>query len=373
MSDIGAQLGTVGTREIGTWERQGSASRVGSGLVDDLVRALTDTDDRSSSPLRSALFDTTDPAFIARTLGELVAESLAPISAVQFLRSGVGLVLGAILEDGRAVVVKIHRWNVTSDRLAAVQRVQQLLADEGLPAPRPLVEPLPLGSGIVTIEELRPGATADGHRPPVRESVAAGLAAFIDVASQIDPIPAVGQGSLTPSADDPLWGEPHDLRFDFEATSAGAEGIDEVADKARQELARASLADVVAHLDWRVENLGFSGHELTAIYDWDSVGLAPEPAAVGHAAGQFSTDWRIGHTTLPSIAEMRSFVRDYELHRGTQFDPDERAVLDAANLLLCAYGARCQHSDRTLFPEASGPPDTGWENLLLERQTHSLR
>lgn len=341
--------------------------------MEDLVRALTETDDRSSSPLRLALFDTTDPEFIARTVNELVADSLAPISAVQFLRSGVGLVLGAVLQDGRAVVVKVHRWRVTSDRLAAVQRVQQLLADEDLPAPRPLVEPLPLASGIATIEELRAGAQADGHRPAVRESVAAGLAAFIDAASHIEPVPALDHGALTPSPDGPLWSEPHDLRFDFEATSGGAEWIDELAEQARQHLVGASLPNLVAHLDWRVENLGFSGHEITAIYDWDSVGLAPEPAAVGHAAAQFSTDWRIGNTTLPSVAEMRSFVRDYELHRGTRFDPDELAVLDAANLLLCAYGARCQHSDRTLAPEVCGPPNTGWENLLLERRTHSLR
>lgn len=341
--------------------------------MDELVRALTDLDDRSSSRLRLALFDTSDPTVIAHTVGELLAKALAPLSSVEFLREGVGLVLGAVLDDGRAVVVKVHRWKATLVRLAAIQRVQRLLADEGIPAPRPLVEPLPVGSGIATIEELLPGDSANGHQPSVRKSVAAGLATFIDVAGRIDPVPAVGLASLTPSADGPLWGEPHDLRFDFEATSTGAEWIDELAEEARQKLAGASLPAVVAHLDWRVENLGFAGHELTAIYDWDSVGLAPEPAAVGHAAAQFSTDWRIGHSTLPSITEMRSFVSDYELHRGTRFDPEERAVLDAANLLLCAYGARCQHSDRALFPEMAGPPDAGWENVLLDRQAHSLR
>lgn len=341
--------------------------------MDDLVRTLIDTEDGSSSALRLALFGTADSVVIARTVSELVADSLAPISTVQFLLSGVGLVLGVVLEDGRAVVVKVHRWNVTSERLVAVQRVQERLADEGLPAPRPLVEPLPLGSGIATVEELRAGAPADGHLPQVRDAVAAGLAAFVDVSSRIEPVPTVGHGVLTPSAEAPLWGEPHDLRFDFETTGAGAEWIDELAEKARQQLAETVLPEVVAHLDWRVENLGFSGHEITAIYDWDSVGLAPEPVAVGQAAAQFSTDWSVGYTTLPSLAEMRSFVRDYELHRGTPFDPDEHAVLDAANLLLCAYGARCQHSDRILHPEASGPPDTGWEQLLLERRTRSLR
>jgi len=106
------------------WGRQGP--------VDDLVRALAGADE-ASLPLRLALFGTTDPELVARAVDELVAESLAPIAAVEFLRSGVGLVLGAVLDDGRAVVVKVHRARVTAARLAAVQRVQHALADGGLP------------------------------------------------------------------------------------------------------------------------------------------------------------------------------------------------------------------------------------------------
>jgi hypothetical protein len=162
------------------------------------------------------------------------------------------------------------------------------------------------------------------------------------------------------------------FRFDFEATATGAEWIDDLATFARRHMALGGHDDVVAHLDWRVENLGFVGDEVTAIYDWDSVGLVPEPVAVGQAAAQFSTDWRVGPQTLPSLSEMRSFVWDYEVHRGCPFDTKERALVNAANLLLIAYGARCQHSDRSLYPEAAGPSQSGWEQLLRGRGREGL-
>ena len=340
--------------------------------MDELTHAFASTDDRFSAPLRQALFGTAPPERIARLVGDVVANSLAPVATVQFVHSGVGLVVGATLRDGCAVVVKVHRWNVTHERLLAVQQVQGRLADDGLPAPRPLLPPTPLASGIATVEELRAGGPVDGHAPRIRAAVAAGLAAFVDVAGRMEPVPAVGHGALAFTGDG-VWAEPHDVRFDFEATAAGAEWIDELAQHARRQMARFTLPDVVAHLDWRVENLGFSGNDITAIYDWDSVGLVPEPVAVGQAAAQFSTDWRIGYETLPSLAEMRSFVHDYEMHRRAPFDAHERVLLDGANLLLCAYGARCQHSDRTLSPEAAGALHSGWGRLLRERGTEGLR
>lgn len=42
-----------------------------------------------------------------------------------------------------------------------------------------------------------------------------------------------------------------------------------------------ALPHVVGHPDWRVQNLAFAGDRVSAVYDWDSVGLVPEPALVG--------------------------------------------------------------------------------------------
>ena len=123
----------------------------------------------------------------------------------------------------------------------------------------------------------------------------------------------------------PLWFEPHDVRFDFDGTAAGAAWIDELAGLARRRLEHSGPNVVIGHFDWRVENLAFQGADIVAIYDWDSVAAAPEAVVVGNAVAQFTADWTSGEfDPLPSVAEMRSFVSDYERARGARFDDDER-------------------------------------------------
>jgi hypothetical protein len=82
----------------------------------------------------------------------------------------------------------------------------------------------------------------------------------------------LGSWVAEPVIDD-LWPEPHDLRFDFPGTAAGAAWIDDTARSARATLVAAALPDVVGHLDWRVQNLAFADCTVSAVYDWDSVAL----------------------------------------------------------------------------------------------------
>ena len=63
------------------------------------------------------------------------------------------------------VVVKIHRWNVSIARLAAVQQVQATLFHKGLPVPRPVAGPEAILEGIAIIEELLPGDRARTSDP----------------------------------------------------------------------------------------------------------------------------------------------------------------------------------------------------------------
>ena len=118
---------------------------------------------------------------------------------------------------------------------------------------------------------------------------------------------------------------PHDLRFDFEATAEGAEWIDDLGHVAIERRRRDAGDPVIGHFDWRVQNLAFDGDRVVAIYDWDSLALASEPAIVGQAAGGFPIDWRVDHPDPPpTLDEMRAFVADYERARGAAV-PAERA------------------------------------------------
>jgi hypothetical protein len=323
--------------------------------------------------IEQAVLGTGDPHEIASMIEALVRRRCGPIREGLFYRPGVGIVAGLRLTDGSEVVVKVHRWNASRARLTAVQRVQAALLEQGLPVPRPLADPEPLVHGITTIEELRRGGRASGRDPAVRRAIATGLHTFIKAAAPLVTRVNVGSPYLLRPIGEPLWFEPHDVRFDFEGTASGAEWIDSLAALARSRLEHPSSDVVIGHFDWRVENLAFQDNALVAIYDWDSVFAAPEAVVVGNTAAQFTADWTSSEDDpLPNISEMRSFVSDYELARGATFDAAERDVLDAANLFLCAYGARCQHSDMQRYPEIARAPDSGWYRLLRERGDAAL-
>lgn len=310
---------------------------------------------------------TTDPSLVAATLADLCGE-LGDVVAGRFYEAGVGLVAGLELAGGREVVVKLHRFNASLERLAACVVVQAHLHAAGLPAPEPLLPVRAVGTGFATVEALVSGGRADGWDPAVRRSMAALLHELIAAGRALGTVAGL-EGPYVPDDDgDALWPAPHDLRFDFAATAVGAEWIDEHARSAASVLGDHDLPLDVGHFDWRTQNLAFAGAEVVAIYDWDSVTLAPEPWIVGGAAGGFCIDWRDDHSDPPpTLVAMRAFVRDYEAARGRPFAAAERRVLDAANLWMVAYGARCQHSDQLLRPDLGDNVAIGWPRLLRER------
>jgi Phosphotransferase enzyme family len=166
---------------------------------------------------------------------------------------------------------------------------------------------------------------------------------------------------------DALYPPPHSARFDFAATSARAEWIDDLATRARAQLAGAALASpVLVHGDWRIENVNVAGGNVVAIYDWDSVCIEPETHAVATSAITFSVDWsRSAGGRFPSNAEIGAFIADYERARGKAFDDSERAALASGMVYYLAYGARCEHAD-------GHPPIADSQQGLLRRLGDSL-
>jgi hypothetical protein len=316
----------------------------------------------------AAIFGTTDATSVARALTGAVVTSLAvPVVGVRFYEPGVGVVVGVELADGRSVVAKVHLASrISIERLTTIARVQADLVGAGVPAPAPLAGPVPLGKGHVTVEEYRGGDDADGRDPAVRRSMASALHEFVGAARPHAANDSIGSWLGEPVIDG-LWSEPHDLRFDFPGTAAGAEWIDDAALAARATLVAAPHPDVVGHLDWRVQNLAFTDGRVSAIYDWDSVALVPEAALVGSASVIHPVDWRLQEPDpLPSLEQLDGFVADYAFARGVPFDDDEREVLAAAQRWVAGYGARCQHSDDVLnlFPDVDH--SRGWPRLLAE-------
>lgn len=297
--------------------------------------------------VESVVFGTEGPAEIAAALrGVCRAQLGARIESCSFYQSSVGCVAGLHLDDGRHVVLKVHQPDRTLERLRACYHVQHLLAQRGFACPRPIMSPSPLGDGtraLVTAEQyLRVGERVDGHDPEGCRAIARALRKLVELA---DPA-RVGEGltrSWFTGLGERLWPRPHNALFDFEATAAGAEWIDELARRARA----VPLAGepVVGHFDWRIEHLLFQDGELTTAYDWDSVHLELEPVVVGAAAHAFTAQWdREGIPPAPTPTDIERFMDAYQQARGAPFSAAELATARAACVYTTAYTARCQHA-----------------------------
>lgn len=311
--------------------------------------------------LERDVFGTIDPQHIAKLVDRFCGQHLGSrIARYEFFATSVGSVHGVRLRDRRRVVVKAYRREIDLVHLAAVQRAQARLACGGFPAPSPVQAPAPLERGVAIVETLMDrGDWVDAHDPAVRMAVACGLAQFIEHARPLVAMPGIASWREGYAR---LWRQPHHRRFDFPATARGAEWIDQLAAQARQLLDEdLSGEPVVGHGDWRVEHLRFTDGALSAVYDWDSLAVGPEPVFVGAAAHAFTADWSIyGHRCIPTVQESLAFIADYETARGAQFSHGECWAAHNSLVATMAYSGRCEYSDRlTDFgSRAPSPPTT---------------
>ncbi len=320
--------------------------------VDELARDISDHPGRESeTQVEQLVWGTADPTRIAAQIASFCRTELGGYTTrLRFYSVSVGCVVGTDLEDGRSVVIKVQRGTRDGRYLAACLNVRRELLAAGFPCPRPIAGPVRLGSAWATVEELDDrGTRADAHEPAVRREVASALWRLVERAKPFASNPAFGGAWFTSLPSGQTFPRPHSPRFDFAATAAGAEWIDELAARARARSKQAAGEKVIGHFDWRIEHLRFDNGRIVTIYDWDSLHAEREPVLVGAAAHAFTADWqREDIIRVPSIDEMRAFVADYEEARGRAFDAAERATLSASLVYSLAYTARCNHAGKPL-------------------------
>jgi Ser/Thr protein kinase RdoA (MazF antagonist) len=319
----------------------------------DVIAAQVDAWGGVDLPLERTLFGTTDPHAIASAVDACCVEHLgAPVARYRFFDSSSGSVHGVELTDGRAVVVKGHRPDAALDHLTAALEVQRTLAAAGFPAPAPLAGPTALGPGHLTAELLLPQhRPPDSHAPEVGAMLAAGLARFVALAAREPGTLRRVEHPLHRIVDG-LYPVPHSPRFDFAATGSGAEWIDDLMRDARARLAALPPGtEVVAHGDWRVQNLSVRDGRIDAVYDWDSVAVTKEMGALAAAATTFGVDWSVPQARrLSTPDEIAAFAAEYADARGAPLTDDERIRLARHLVVTLAYGARCEHADRAGRP-----------------------
>lgn len=310
-----------------------------------------------------AVFDDIDPRSIEAQLNAFcVGQLKTAIANTLFYKVSVGCVAGLVLEDGRAVVMKLQRAYRSEAYLRACCDLRDHLRERGFPCPKTVLGPTRLGPSWVTIETLEDsGQWRDGHDPVARAAIARALAEIVELSRSFDDGGAFGRSWFTAVPDDRTFPRPHSPLFDFEGTQEGAEWIADLAARARERRSLAAGDRVVGHYDLRVEHVRFDGDRIVATYDWDSLHRDHEPVLVGVIAMNYPADWqRADVNCSPSLAELRWFVAEYEAARGVPFTEVERRMLAGSAVYAMAYRARCSHA---LSPE--GPRDRNDGRALL--------
>ena len=286
------------------------------------------------------------PRSIARLFVDWVDEHLGVAATDCWLWAvSVGCVAGFELADGCKVVVKAHPLDRSEAVLRSMQAVQHAAVGVGVPAPRPLSEPAPLGRGLATAD----AALLEGRHPRLREPADRRTAAraFVQLIETLKRVPDEIAATRPPSARSVagLYPVPHSPLFDFEATSHGAEWIDELARQAKTTMDGLVSEPVLAHMDWRAENLRVSDHRIVAIYDFDAVRREREAIAVGEVAAHHAIDWSDPNGPyFASGAECLEFARTIETERQRPFSNDEWPVIRAGIVYAWCYTARCEHA-----------------------------
>ena len=291
-----------------------------------------------------SVFGTEDETSIDRLFVDAAADVLGlEVRRVAWRVYSVAAVVGLELGDGSVVVARAYQPNVTAAFLDATIRVQDAARVAGLPAAEPLTAATPTAWGLVRFERELPDPGVRGLGDDELDISADGLARQVEAARAVDPRDLDAHPMA--STDD-LYPIPHSPIFDFEATAAGAEWIDEIAAAARR-VRDADTEPSLVHGDWSARNIRVEGGRITAIFDWESVSSEPETWGVGVAATTWRSTGEPGDEAIaPDADDLRRYLAAYEAHRPEPFTESQRRAALGAAVYCLAYSARCEHALR---------------------------
>lgn len=319
--------------------------------------------DRLVSGVERAVFGQATEEDVARWLDRHVRRRLSlDVSSIVFRSGRVSAVYGLKLSDGSDVVVKAHRNPVDVNRLAAASACQLVLADAGYPCPIPIDGPATTEDLTAFIERrLDQGELADAHDPDIRRALAGSLAEHIEILRPVLRMPDVVQPLVAGAPawaayEGGPWPPPHDPIFDFSATPAHYQWLDDLAQQAADVLGTPGSPDVIGHSDWVCQNVRFTADKVTAAYDWDSLIAHSEPVVAGLAAGAHTEGSSAG-AVASTPEEVTAFLADYDDFRGRLFSREDQTIAAAAATWVLAYNARCGvTSEAWGFEPAAGSP-----------------
>ncbi len=269
-------------------------------------------------------------AWCARWLGSAVGEVL-------FTTGHLALVVGARLEDGRDVVVKVRP---DERRLRGCFAVQEHLWRAGFPCPRPVAGPHPVDGYAATAELLVPGGGPLDPGSDRATAFAELLADLVRLAPEVDAVP-----DLTPAPawmhwyhdSGGVWPPPDDRPDDLNAHPETA-WLDEIGARVRRRLdGSRERGRVVGHCDWEAQNITWRDGRPWAVHDWDSAVAEPETVIAGQAAAVWPAS---AESFGATIAQSEEFLEAYQRARGAAFTRAELGEAWAAGLWVRSFNAK---------------------------------
>ncbi|GAB2849969.1 aminoglycoside phosphotransferase/kinase family protein [Lentzea nigeriaca] len=269
-----------------------------------------------------------------------------PVGVV-YERVSISSVFGLKLADGREVYVKARE---DDGRAESCLTAQAVLAERGLPCPRPVTPVTIVGTLAVHAEESLPGgAMLLGDTPDIARRYAAVFARLMAALADVEVAPPLPnpRWSRWDHTGPGLW--PPIAFLDERDQSVVPEFVVASAERVRKRLLATDLPCVLGHADFEAQNLRWRGREVWAVHDWDSLAWQPEAALVGAAAGAFAS---ASPPTLAPIESSKAFLEAYRELR--EFSQEEWEVAWAASLWAAAHNARWEalHGDAPVSIEA---------------------
>jgi hypothetical protein len=285
----------------------------------------------------------------------------AGIESVLFCDGYLSTVLGVELTSGTRIVVKVRPW---VERLRGCGFVHSHMFKRGFPCPEPLTELKPMNGLIASAEMMM----SDGlvHPPSGRSPIpyAMALARLMEIAPLVVEVPSLSPPPSWTAPDlgsSELWRKPENQDLDLNRAK-GPKWLDDAGRAAKMRMAESKSTLVIGRGDWYTGNLRWTGDELYAVWDWDSVVAASEPAVVGLAAAVYPAD---SAGTEATVEESEEFLSAYQEIRGP-FSTEELAEAWAAGLWNRSFDAKVQAA-------TEGEPKSLTEVEALERVHRSRR
>lgn len=315
--------------------------------------------------LELATFGSTDPKEIAASLALLVSAATGEsVADGLWYAASIDVVAGAVLSDGRPVIVRAYQRDVDVSFIAGVVRVQEHLAQAGFPCAVPLSGALEAEGLVGRVESMLVDPGPRRFDLAEMAGSAQGLARLVTLADHVDSAGLEANPMSLPAVG--LYPKPHSPVSDFEATADGAQWIDDIAAEARARMTDGEV--VISHGDWSARNVRLDGRGLVCAFDWESLQVGPEPMALGIAAATWRALGKEGEPLAPPSSEVRKYVEEYERARGQRFSVEARRSAHAAAVYCLAYTARCEHAlrpgDRTGRATGRLSTDDGLRDLL---------